>query len=175
MTLAELARELEIGHATLYEWQQRGLPGRKRGARWFFDLEKVRAWVEKNRPLHGRPPAAIAEAAGNRADADTRKAVALAELRELELAKRRGEVYDRAEIASACSAMTHTLAARLLELPAAVAQGLEGKPAEEIERVLAGEVRALMAVVRAAPFAAWPILCEACAAAAGEPHAPRAA
>lgn len=168
MSLQAVADELEIALDTVVQWLKRGLPGRKRGGRWWFDMDQVRAWVD----THRRAPPGDSR----RADADLRKAEALASIRELELGKRRGEMIDRAAVVEAVGTMAYTLRRRLQSLPAHVAIACAGKPAEEIERILARELDSLLEIVAAAPYAdAAAMLCERCATAEGVAVRARAA
>lgn len=155
MSQAQMAQRLDIAPDTLVQWHKRGLPGRKKGGRWVWDLEAVDAWIEANVKVPKSDP--------RRADADMRKATALAELRELELAKRRGEVISRAEVRDAVGALGGMLRRRLLVLPGQLSQMCEGKSAAEIERILSGEVRQLLTIASSTPYAeVAPVLCEEC-------------
>ena len=160
MALGALAAELGVSLATVNRWLEAGLPARKRGGRWRCDLEVVRAWRAK----HERPPAAAAPEAPGRADAELRKANALADLRELELAKRRGEVLSREELRHALGDALYSLRSRLLSLPPQVAARCEMQRRREIELLLSAELTAALEEVLESPFAPadTDLLCPAC-------------
>ena len=159
MTLQALADELDVVLDTVCQWQKRGMPGHKRGGKWHFDLDAVRAWVDS----HVRAP----KSDPRRAEADVRKATALADLRELDLAKRRGELIPRAEVREAVGTMASTLSRRLLSLPRGLAAKLEGQSRAQCEAILRTELLDLVEIVRATPYAELPpLVCSQCQAAA---------
>lgn len=161
MSQQELADVLEIGVSTVVEWSKRGMPARKRGGRWYFDVELVRDWVSK----YTRASKSADTTTAGRAEADLRKAVALAELRELELRKRRGELVDRDAMRETVGALAATLRTRGMGLPGRMALVLEGKSRAEIESTLRGEILALLQLVAGAPFTgAEDALCTRCRA-----------
>lgn len=166
MSQQELAAELDVVPSTVVEWTKRGMPARKVGGRWYFDLELVRAWVAK----YTRASRSADETTAGRAEADLRKAVALAELRELELRKRRGELVDRDAMRETVGALAATLRTRGMGLPGRMALVLEGQSRAKIESTLHAEMLALLQLVAGAPFAgAEDALCTRCRA--GRPAA----
>lgn len=75
-------------------------------------------------------------AAVSKAEADRRKAVALAELRELEVRQRRGELLEAAAVQREWSARLASLRDRLLALPDRVAAIVANRGEAEARRLL---------------------------------------
>jgi hypothetical protein len=73
-------------------------------------------------------------------EARRRKEVALAALREIELAHRRGELIDAADAVREWSAACAMLRTRLLSIPDRVAASLAGKAEAEIRDMLRSEI-----------------------------------
>jgi len=71
-----------------------------------------------------------------KAEADRRKAVALAELRELELRQRRGELLEAAEVRRQWAAALAALKDRLLALPDRLGAVLAGRGEVEVRTML---------------------------------------
>jgi hypothetical protein len=69
-------------------------------------------------------------------EADRRKAVALAELRELELRQRRGELLEAAEVQKQWAAGLAAIRDRLLALPDRLAAVLAGRGEVEVRTML---------------------------------------
>lgn len=156
MPLSRVAAALDINESTVHEWRKIGLPLEKRGGRWWADLDECREWVRVNRRMPTGDP--------RRADADLRKALALASLRELELAKRQGELISRSEVVEAVSSLALSLRRRLLGLPSYIAALCAGKPQADIERILGGEVHQLLRLASGAPYT--DATCSSCGSAA---------
>lgn len=53
MNRNELAKTLGVTPKTLFDWQKRGMPKRKKQLglwwRWDFDLDEVKAWLKKEK------------------------------------------------------------------------------------------------------------------------------
>jgi len=80
--------------------------------------------------------ARIAKSQISKAEADRRKAVALAELRELELRQRRGELLEAAEVQKQWAAGLAALRDRLLSLPDRLGAVLAGRGEVEVRAML---------------------------------------
>ena len=78
----------------------------------------------------------IAKSQISKAEADRRKAVALAELRELELRQRRGELLEAAEVQKQWAAGLAALRDRLLSLPDRLGAVLAGRGEVEVRTTL---------------------------------------
>jgi hypothetical protein len=72
----------------------------------------------------------------SKAEADRRKAVALAELRELEVRRRRGELLEAAEVQKQWAAGLAALRDRLLSLPDRLGAVLAGRAEGEVRAAL---------------------------------------
>ena len=84
-------------------------------------------------------------------EAHRRKETALAELRELELAEKRGEVIPLDDIEDALAARESNMRARLLAIPTTVAMLLEGMTADERRKVIADAVAEALEELAALP------------------------
>ncbi|MEJ5367763.1 MAG: hypothetical protein WHT08_05550 [Bryobacteraceae bacterium] len=82
------------------------------------------------------PRAKQQRAAVSKAEADRRKAVALAELRELEVRQRRGELLEASAVEQRWAAGLASLRDRLLALPDRVAATVAGRSEVEARRLL---------------------------------------
>jgi len=80
--------------------------------------------------------ARIAKSQISKAEADRRKAVALAELRELELRQRRGELLEVAEVRRQWAAGLAFLRDRILSLPDRLGAVLAGRGEVEVRTTL---------------------------------------
>jgi len=80
--------------------------------------------------------ARIAKSQISKAEADRRKAIALAELRELELRQRRGELLEAADVQKQWAAGLAALRDRLLSLPDRLGAILAGRGEVEVRTML---------------------------------------
>jgi len=88
------------------------------------------------RRIFGMPKPRLLEPKISKAEADRRKAVALAELRELELRQRRGELLEAAEVQKQWAAGLAALRDRLLALPDRLGAVLAGRGEGEVRAML---------------------------------------
>ena len=88
------------------------------------------------RRIFGMPKLRVLEPKISKAEADRRKAVALAELRELELRQRRGELLEATEVQKQWAAGLASLRDRLLSLPDRLGAVLAGRGEVEVRTVL---------------------------------------
>jgi len=87
----DLARALGRGVRQITEYLQRGMPGdRRRG----YPIDECRAWMEAQIKPSGRAAGPAPGTPGSRGYWETRDAQARAELKELELARRKGELIE---------------------------------------------------------------------------------
>jgi hypothetical protein len=82
-------------------------------------------------------------------EARRRKETALAELRELELRQRRGELIEAADAVREWSSACAMVRTRLLALPDRVAASLAGKAEAEIREALTSEITAALTALSA--------------------------
>lgn len=93
LTQRQVARALGRTDEAVRKWRQAGMPMVRDGRTWRIAEADARAWLKQNR-ADPRPDTS----AEPRADADRRNAVAKADAAELELARRRGELIERADV-----------------------------------------------------------------------------
>jgi len=146
---SEIAKELRLSKGRITQLIAQGLPVRTDGK---LDREKAREWYEKNIRLTAKPerndspvlapPAEPSEAADGEAGPEdffasrARKERALADLRQMEAAQKRGDLLPTADVEAAWSEMVISARAILLGLPARLAQ----KMALETDRVNVEEI-----------------------------------
>ena len=121
MNRTQLAAIFGVAATTVDAWVGRGCPfiarPTERGKGWKFNTAAVSAWRESqafDRALEDRSDVDLAEAR-------RRKAVADAELVELDLAERRGELLPVADSEAALIALASGVQRRLLAVPSKVA------------------------------------------------------
>jgi len=88
------------------------------------------------RRIFGMPKLRVLEPKISKAEADRRKAVALAELRELEVRQRRGELLEATEVQKQWAAGLASLRDRLLSLPDRLGAVLAGRGEGEVRAML---------------------------------------
>jgi len=114
----QIARILMVTPPTVTEYVSRGMPWRQQGRKglpWLFAVDECVAWVRaQDRANQVDDPTSIEEAR-------LRKEVAEAALKEIELAKVRGQVVDVEAVAQAVGEMFANVRARLLALAPKVA------------------------------------------------------
>lgn len=135
---AELARAFGVSTTAIDNWLSRGCPyvaaPDRPGKAYRFNLAAVVAWrIERLTET-----AATAGGDVDLAEAKRRRAVAEAELAELDLAERRGDLLARDDVDAAMTGAFARVRARMLALPSAVAAAA----ADEAEP---GRVQALLA------------------------------
>jgi len=137
---AEMAGMLGISPVTLDRWVAAGCPLQERGKTsqgHKFNSAEVVKWVRAR------------EAEGTRAsdgdsDAKRRHAAASAELKELELAERRGEMIRVEDVVPIVADELANVRSRLMAMPGRLAPGLVGRDAEAIEAAISSEVSAAL-------------------------------
>lgn len=136
---AELAKAFRISLVTVDAYVRRGMPFDQRGSKgkpWIFDSAEVSDWLRQKD---------VEEALGDLKDIDykeasRRKMAAEAGLQEFELARVRRTMISVGEIEEIVSEEYGAVRSRLLMIPARVAQIADGKPGEEIERLVEREI-----------------------------------
>lgn len=114
----ELGRMLGVTAATVRVWTAAGMPVLDRGSRGIagkFDSTACIRWWADN--ISGRASAVDTD----HEEADRRRAVAEAELAELKLAEKRGELVDGIEVRDVQIKAFANVKARMLSIPSAVA------------------------------------------------------
>lgn len=108
VTQGDVAKYFNVTIRTIGNWCREGLPKTENG---YFDLAIIRKWREVKDAARkkGKDP--------NMAEYDMRFRRAKAELAEMELARRRGELLDRQEVERNLILMVQTVKAALLSLP----------------------------------------------------------
>lgn len=94
-----------------------------------------------------REDAEPAEGQESFADAQRRKEIAQANLKEMEERERRGELVDATEAAKAWEQAGSQINSEMLNIPDRVAMRLEGKNAREIREILMTEIRKALLIV----------------------------
>lgn len=120
LTKSELAQFLGVSLTAVTNWVRTGCPWVERGSvgkSWTFNLAEVVAWREER---------AVQQALGdtkqlNLDEARRRKVAAEAAMVELDLAKRRGEVIEIADVAGLVGEDYANLRAKLLSMPTKLA------------------------------------------------------
>ena len=143
VTTNELASFLDVHQNTIRQWISDGLPvhykakrGEKGGHK--FSVKKVVEWM-KEKAVH----AAIGEDAEliSSDEAKRRKLIADAQLQEIELAKKRGEVVELAEMQKELAAQMIELRASMRRVPERCVLRLVGESDESvIKKVLLSEI-----------------------------------
>lgn len=138
---AELARAFGVSTTAIDNWLSRGCPyvaaPDRPGKAYRFNLAAVVAWrIERMTET-----AATAGGDVDLAEAKRRRAVAEAELSELDLAERRGDLLAREDVDAAMTGAFARVRARLLALPSAVAAAAadETEPGT-VERLLSAAI-----------------------------------
>lgn len=150
VSLSEAATLLGVHRNTVKSWLDRGCTALRaadaaRGIDWQLSLADILAWRES------QAVAAVEQATGPAADvvdldeARRRKVLAEAELAEYELAQVRGSVVAVSDIAARVTSEYAEVRARLLSIPARLAQRLAVETdASAIERAIKAEVTAAL-------------------------------
>jgi phage terminase Nu1 subunit (DNA packaging protein) len=157
LSTADLGRELGVCRRTITQWVADGLPSEldDRGRRR-FDLDEVDRWnaARAAEPPLTEPPLSICGI--DAAEADRRRAVARAEMAELQLARERGEVVDVAGAIREQQGLLLSIKRALEFLPRRVAARTCGLTTlAEVEAALVNECRDAL---RAIPDQAWALL-----------------
>lgn len=145
MTNEQLAEALRVNVRTIERDLRRGLPRPADGEDLPAWVERARAWKRENRRKPGpRPKAAPADA---EVAAMARYRVAKAELAELQLAERRGELHSQKECEAARVQRFGEVAAAMLGIGQAIARKCANQTAEVVLMVVNEEVRRRLQVL----------------------------
>jgi phage terminase Nu1 subunit (DNA packaging protein) len=143
-TTEETCEEFEVDESTIKRWIERGLPCDRegRGVPRLFDFAEVAAWKIQNNVTGeaGRP----AETDDALKAAKTRKELALAEKHEIELARVKGLLVDKAVVESANIQKFTVIRNKFLGLAASIAPMLEGQDPASIEVLLDQRIREIL-------------------------------
>jgi phage terminase Nu1 subunit (DNA packaging protein) len=137
MNLQALATRLDVSTKTVASWVRKGCPcTRSKTGTYSFNLKQVTHWREQNlapRPSTG--PSTYAEAWA-------RKEAALAELRELQLRKKKGELVTKVSVRKAAFDSSRRARDRMENIPSRVSGILAAESSQEkIFAILAKEIR----------------------------------
>ncbi|MEO7864101.1 MAG: hypothetical protein ABIU05_27440 [Nitrospirales bacterium] len=106
-----LAKAFKVSPNTVTDWVRKGCPCTvKSDGSYVFDLAAVRQWREKTRKVCTPVSATLAAA-------QLRKESALADLREMEVRKKRGELIERVTVEQDAFRVGRTMRDALLGLP----------------------------------------------------------
>lgn len=136
--------------ATWQKWVDQGLPRVPRGRGYSYDADEIRAWLEANpQPGHGGDREDLDLDAGEAQDLYRReralKTAAERELRELNLARERGELVRAADVHAEWTRAALAIRARFAELGATLAAPLaEATTEQEAEEIVDGAIRAAL-------------------------------
>lgn len=146
LTITEAADEMDYSVRQLQEYAKRpGCPRRKRGASWEYEWPAFNRFVRE---------AAVADAVERVKPADfeearARKEAANAELAELDLAERRGQLVTREGARKAMASLCERVRARLVTLPPKVAPLVVGcDTVPQAQRELERAVEEVLAELR---------------------------
>ena len=131
-----LAQTFKVSPNSVTAWVRKGCPFTKqRDGSYLFDLKEVEAWRQKTRRV--RPSGEKTLAA-----AQIMKENALADLRELELGRKKGELIERAKVEKDAFRIGRTVRDALLALPDRLSGVLAAKSSQQkIHAVLTKEFR----------------------------------
>lgn len=104
MTLNDFVTEVGAARSSVMKSIQQGrISAHKKGRHWFVEKSMVKVWKEGRQTPHGKTPQK-AKTNGQRVistyEAENRKKVAQAELAEMDLAEKKGDLIPRAEVIS---------------------------------------------------------------------------
>lgn len=135
-----LARYLGLSRTTIDAWCRRGCPHEEVAGKFVFDSEEVEAWREEQKRRAGSQPDDPAYLRER-----TRLTKAQADLRELELERRSGDVIDAADAMALWGEIITTFRNRLLALPRKAAPVVIGCASIiEVQELLEAEVSAIL-------------------------------
>jgi phage terminase Nu1 subunit (DNA packaging protein) len=134
MNLVQLAAELDVTRQIIYGWLEAGMPGAKHGYHWEFDLARCRSWLAARELRAGeRPDPSLG---GTLAGVKIRKALALAQIAEVQSGLIRGELIPREALPRAVAELCYAVRQRLRAIPARISRDLlEQTDRSEIERI----------------------------------------
>lgn len=141
VSASELAQILGVSLSTITAWVRRGCPFLERGAvgkQWQFDSADVVKWLREQdveRAL-GKNASVTME------EARTRDKLATAQLKEIELARQRGQVVNVDDVKEIVCEDYAVVRSRILAIPGRLAQtcAIEAD-AEAVQRLIMAEVR----------------------------------
>ena len=138
-TKAKFARQQNVSRAMVTKWVCAGMPVRPDGR---LDVREASAWLTAHTE---RKPRTKTKAEGNTlVGARRRKENALAELREMEAAERRGRLISRAAVERAWTEIGVQFRDALMGLPARVCNRLPAEWRREVQTVANDEVRGVL-------------------------------
>lgn len=142
MNKQALAKACHISPNTVTDWVRKGCPCTvKSDGTYVFDLETVQAWTAKTRRVRSSVDATLAEA-------QLRKETALADLRELELGRRRGRLVEKAKVEQEAFRVGRLMRDALLGLPDRLAGVLASESNQQkIHALLTKEIRQALEIL----------------------------
>ena len=146
-SMLEFINHFHVTNQTVTNWHKRGMPGKKVGGKWDFDLVLCDTWIDQHKG---------GSATHFKADNDkekqsllaeqTRKESAIASLKELELATAREEYISVQEVAQVYADELTNIRTRFLALPSKLAPILLGyDDPRPVQKILLDEVNAILA------------------------------
>ena len=141
-----LAKELGMSTNTIAAWLRRGCPVTKQGdGSYLFDLSQVQAWREKTRRV-------TASVDGTLAAAQLRKETALADLREMEVRRKRGELVEKVKVEAEAFRCGRTVRDALMAVPDRLAAVLASETDQKkVHLMLTKEIRQALEALSAEP------------------------
>ena len=127
VTQKEMAEFLGVGQPAVLAYRKDGCPARQSGRNWLYDTGEVVEWLKDR----ARKSAEAPEAAEERA----RLLRAQAELKEMDIAVRRGDLVEREQAEKAWADLVMAFRARILQLPPRGAELSGMRPAEAEARL----------------------------------------
>lgn len=134
MTLADLAKAINVNERTLHRLRDRGMPmpaNSRPTAAW---IKKATEWRAANRGRPGVPPGAQSDKRQRNWSAESVRALALQRMHNLRVM--RGEVMSRSEVEREWVARAMAVRTTLLALPRTMARRLANATADTVEQEL---------------------------------------
>ena len=131
-----LAKAYNVSPNTITDWLRKGCPSSKqRDGSYLFDRTKVQAWREKTRRV-------TASVDGTLAAAQLRKETALADLREMEVRRKRGELVEKVKVEAEAFRCGRTVRDALMGLPDRLAGVIASESDQKkVHAILTKEIR----------------------------------
>ena len=131
-----VAQAFEVSPNTVTAWIRRGCPVTKqRDGSYLFDPTKVQAWREKTRRVTASVDRTLASA-------QFRKETALADLREMEVRRKRGDLVEKVKVEAEAFRCGRTVRDALLALPDRLAGVLASESDQKkVHAILTKEIR----------------------------------
>lgn len=139
-TWAEVAAHFNRSERTIATWIRQGMPGKsgRPGTReGSFHLDEIQAWLDGR----GAGPNSATAGDATKNQAQTRLTIARAEMAELELREKRGELVEAEELWRRLVRLNHESKAQLDQLPAQIVKCLGDKASPKLRARVRDAVR----------------------------------